>query len=93
METNPEKETVNEKDHPDQLKHIATGTPVPSGPENDKKHLDDSAKSAGQLDHEAKEEFEEHNMNHHRGYNETARDVPVENVNIAEEGQEAKSTQ
>lgn len=90
METNPEKETVNEKDHPEQLKHVATGTPVPSGPENDKKHLDDSAKPAGQLDHEAKEEFETHNMNDHGGYNETAPDVPIEKKNIAEDESEAK---
>lgn len=91
METNPKKETVNEKDNPEQLKHVATGTPVPSGPKNDKKHLDDSAKPTVQLNHEAKEEFEEHNMNDHSGYNETDQNVPVENKNIAEDEQEAKS--
>ena len=81
MKTNAEKETVNEKDHPEQLKHVASGTPVPSGPENDKKHVDDSAKPAAQLDQEAKAEFEEHNMNSNRGYNEMTPTVPVEEHN------------
>lgn len=93
MKTNPEKETVNEKDHPEQLKHVAAGTPVPAGPENEKKHVDDSAKPAAQLDHEAKKEFEEHNMNDHRGYNETSPNVPVEKKNIAGDEEEAKKNQ
>ncbi len=90
METNPNKEKINEKDHPEQLKHVATGTPVPSGPENNKKHLDDSAKPPAQLNHEAEDEFEGHNMNDHQGYNETDLDVPIENINIAAEEQKAK---
>jgi hypothetical protein len=90
METNPKKESVNEKDRPEELKHVAAGTPAPSGPENDKKHVDDSAKPAAQLDEEATEEFEGHNMNHHSGYNEIDRNVPIENKNIAADEQEAK---
>ena len=90
--TNPKRETVNEKENPDELKHVATGTPVPSGPENDKKHADDSAKPAEQLDHETEDEFEKHNMNDHRGYNETDGDVPVKAKNLTEEQEQAKKT-
>lgn len=90
MKTNPEKETVNEKDHPEQLKHVASGTPVPSGPEYDKKHVDDSAKPADQLDHEARHEFEKHNMNDHGGYNETDPRVPIKKKNIAAKEEKAK---
>lgn len=85
METNPKKETVNEKANPEKLKHVAAGTPVPSGIKNEKKHEDDSQKSSEQLDHEAAKEFEEHNMNHNDGYNEMPNDVPVENKDIADE--------
>ncbi len=84
METNPKKETVNEKTNPEKLKHVASGTPVPSGIKNEEKHEDDSRKSSKQLDHEAKEEFEEHNMTHNDGYNEMPNDVPVENKDIAD---------
>lgn len=72
----------------DKKKHVAIGSPVTSGPENEKKHEDDAQKSADQLDKEAKEEFEEHNMTDHRGYNEKNIDkVPVKKKNIATERQ------
>ena len=85
MKTNPKKETVNEKAQPEKVKHTAAGTPVPSGVENEKKHKDDSRKADAQLDREAKQEFEEHNMNDNQGYNEMPQDVPVENKNIEDE--------
>ena len=84
MKTNPEKEIVNEKDHPEVLKHVAAGTPVPSGTKNAKKHEDDSRKSNEQLNYEAAEEFEKHNMNDMDGYNEMPQDVPIENKDIAD---------
>lgn len=63
--------------------HVAAGTPVPSGPKNEKKHQDDSLKPANQLDQEAVDEFEEHNMSDHRGYNEPNKDkVNVKQKNI-----------
>lgn len=65
--------------------HVAVGSPVPSGPENENKHKDTSQKPAEKLDEETKEEFESHNMSDHRGYNETNKDVPVEYTNIAKE--------
>ncbi|WP_373514928.1 hypothetical protein [Persicitalea sp.] len=85
METNPKKETVNEKENPEELKHVASGTPVPSGLKNEKKHKDDSRKSSEKLDQEATDEFEEHNMNDMDGYNEMPNDVPVKNKDIADE--------
>jgi hypothetical protein len=84
METNPQKDTVNEKQNPDQLKHVATGSPVARGVKNPEKHQDDSDKSAEQLDRDAAEEFEQHNMNNRKGYNETPNDVPVEKKNLAD---------
>ena len=87
METNPKEETVNEKDNPEELKHVAAGTPVPSGTKNEKKHKDDSQKSNEQLDHEAEQEFEKHNMNDMDGYNEMPQDVPIENKDIADEAE------
>lgn len=90
METNPKKVTVNEKENraasgTEELKHVAAGTPVPSGTKNKEKHKDDSLKSNQQLDYEAKQEFEEHNMNDMDGYNEMPNDVPIENKDIADE--------
>lgn len=67
-------------------KHVAAGTPVPSGPKNENKHKDDALKPAEQLDNEAAEEFEAHNMTDHRGYNEDdEKKVPVKKKNIAKE--------
>ncbi|GHB70235.1 hypothetical protein [Persicitalea jodogahamensis] len=85
METNPKKETVNEKEEPEKVKHVAAGTPVASGVKHDKKHNDDSQKAPERLDQEAKQEFEDHNMNDNKGYNETPNDVPIENKDIADE--------
>lgn len=87
METNPKKETVNEKDKPEEVKHVAAGTPVPSGTKNEKKHEDDSRKSSEQLDQEAEREFEQHNMNDMDGYNEMPNDVPIENKDIADDAE------
>ncbi len=87
METNPKKETVNEKANPAELKHVAAGTPVPSGLKNEKKHEDDSQKSTEQLDYEAAKEFEKHNMNDKDGYNEMPNDVPIVGKNIADEAE------
>jgi len=84
METNPKKDPVNEGENPQQLKHVAAGSPVASGVKNPKKHNDDSEKSAGQLDQEAAEEFEQNHMNNQKGYNEMPNDVPVEKKNIAD---------
>ncbi len=76
METNKDK------------KHVAAGSPVPSGPKNEEKHKDDARKPAEQLDKEAAEEFEAHNMTEHRGYNEEDKEkVPVKKVNIAKESE------
>jgi hypothetical protein len=67
-------------------KHVAAGSPVPSGPKNEDKHKDDAQKPSEQLDKEAEEEFEAHNMTDHRGYNEEDKDkVPVKKKNIAKE--------
>lgn len=67
-------------------KHVATGTPVPTGPKNEDKHKDDAQKPSEQLDKEAEEGFEAHNMTEHRGYNEEdATKTPVEKKNIAKE--------
>ena len=56
-----------------------------TGVRDEKKHDDDSQKSTERLDHEAKTEFEEHNMTDNKGYNETPNDVPIENKDIADE--------
>jgi hypothetical protein len=73
-------------------KHVAAGSPVPSGPKTEEKHKDDSLKPADQLDKEAEEQFEAHNMTDHRGYNEEDEEkVPVKKKNIAgERDSEAK---
>ena len=85
METNPKKQTAGEKNNSQKPEHVAAGSPVGSGVVNDNKHKDDSRKPKQQLDHEAAEEFEEHNMNDKDGYNEMPNDVPIENKNIADE--------
>ena len=82
METNPKKETVNEKQNPEKLKHVAAGSPSASGPKHEGKHRDDSKKASARLEREAEEEFEKHNTSQHSGYNESDGDQPVEKVNL-----------
>ncbi|HEV7348063.1 hypothetical protein [Telluribacter sp.] len=61
----------------DDNENIEGGAQSPGGPKGPAKHKDDAAKSSARLDQEAVEEFEEHNMSKHRGYNEPPEDVPV----------------
>ncbi|TDB61108.1 hypothetical protein [Arundinibacter roseus] len=65
--------------------NVAPGSPVGSKPANENKHVDNSQKPAEQLDDEISEEFESHNANTHRGYNETKQDVPVKKVNLSQD--------
>ena len=58
-------------------KNVEGGSPSPAGTADIQKHLDDTFKSSEELDKDAVDEFEENNMNKHRGYNEMPPDVPV----------------
>ncbi|WP_247233912.1 hypothetical protein [Telluribacter sp. SYSU D00476] len=66
------KETIEEND-----KNVEGGSPSPAGTADIQKHLDDTYKSSERLDDDAVDEFEENNMNKHKGYNEMPPDVPV----------------
>jgi len=56
------------------------GTPAKSGPDDDKRHQDDSKKSPKKVENDAIENSEKDNMNDQKGYNETPPDVPVKSA-------------
>jgi len=59
---------------------IEGSTPSPSGPKDESRHEDDSAKPAKTVKKEAIKESEEDNMTGKKGYNETPPTVPVEST-------------
>jgi hypothetical protein len=60
--------------------NVEGGTPSKSGPENDKRHIDDSKKPSKKVKQDAIENSEKDNVNGKKGYNETPPDVPVKSA-------------
>jgi hypothetical protein len=61
-------------------KNVEGGSPAPSGPENGKKHKDDSKNPSKVVKEDAINNSEKDNVNGKKGYNELPPDVPVKSA-------------